>query len=72
VSIDNHYDVSEWNGEKYIVLSTANNFGGKSYFQAVFYMGAGVVCLLCAFIYILRDSLGSKVDYTDPYNLKWD
>jgi hypothetical protein len=30
LKVRNNYDVSDWNGEKYFVLTTTSGFGGKN------------------------------------------
>lgn len=68
----NLYDVDEWDGEKYVVFTTTNIFGGKNVFIGILFIVAGAVCFVSALIYMLRYVLGSKVDYTDLSNLKWN
>lgn len=46
--INNNYDVSGFNGEKYVILSTSCAFGGKIAFLGVLYIVVGGIALLGA------------------------
>ena len=46
VSIVNSYDVSSFNGQKHVVLSTTSIFGGKNDFLGVIYIISGGIALL--------------------------
>ena len=49
VTIDNKYDVSSFNGEKYLILSTTNSLGGKNTFLSISYIVIGAISvILCA------------------------
>ena len=43
--IGNTYDVSSYNGSKYVILTNANAIGGQNYFLAVCYIVLGVLSL---------------------------
>lgn len=51
VNAYSHYDVSEWGGEKWIVLSTNGKFGGKNTALGVIFIVAGVFCFLCCLVF---------------------
>ena len=47
IQINNHLS-----RKKYIILSTRNVFGGKSYFLGIMYIIFGIICLIAAVVYI--------------------
>jgi len=51
--VDSRYDVSPYEGSKYLVLSTTNALGGKNYFLAVCYLVVGSLCIVFAFIFLI-------------------
>lgn len=53
VTIKNNYDVSTFDGEKYIVLSTANAFGGKNKFLGISYIVVGGICIILAIVFLI-------------------
>lgn len=53
VYIDNQFEVSPFQGQKFFVLSTTNALGGKNYFLAVCYIVVGTLCMLFAFIFCI-------------------
>ena len=53
VHIDNQFEVSPFQGQKFFVLSTTNALGGKNYFLAVCYIVVGTLCMLFAFIFCI-------------------
>ena len=71
VTVRSNYDVSPWSGEKHIVVSTANRFGGRNLFIGIVYLCAAGVALLMLLAYVLRGLFGHKKEY-DLNNLKWD
>lgn len=54
IKIKNTYDVSKFKGSKYIVLSTANAFGGKNDFLAIAYLVVGSICFCITIFFIVR------------------
>ena len=46
VVIVNNYDVSSFNGQKHIVISTTSFFGGKNQFLGVLYVVVGGLALI--------------------------
>lgn len=70
LEIENNYDVSNWDGEKLVVLSTANALGGKNYFLGIVFLSAGGLCCI-AVIFFCGMSMISKRKVTDPAHLKW-
>ncbi|CAD8147462.1 unnamed protein product [Paramecium pentaurelia] len=61
VQIKNTYNVSSFNGKKYIVFSTTNAFGGKNEFLSIAYICVGVVCCVVTLGFLIRKFL-SKAD----------
>lgn len=55
------YNVSSFNGKKFIVFSTTNAFGGKNEFLSIAYICVGVVCCVVTLGFLIRKFL-SKVD----------
>ena len=45
IIVQSNYDISKYDGEKWIVLSTATYFGGKNNFSGTCYVVIGVLCL---------------------------
>jgi hypothetical protein len=71
VTVKSYYDVSPWDGEKHIIVSTANRFGGRNLFIGIVYLCAAGVALVMLLAYTLRGVFGSKKEY-DLNNLKWE
>jgi hypothetical protein len=69
VSILNNYDVSQWNGEKHIVLATAGHFGGKSNALAVMCLAGGFFALLSALMFGVGTC--AKREKLRDQTLKW-
>ena len=53
VNITNNYNVSNFNGSKYLILRTVNNFGGKNTMLAITYIIFGGICIILAIIFII-------------------
>lgn len=53
IIINNQYPVESFNGEKYIVLSTVNAFGGKNSFLGISYIVVGCICFVMALLFFL-------------------
>jgi len=51
--ITNNYDVSQYSGKKYIVLSTTNAFGGKHYFLGLLLIIIGVLSIILCIVFLL-------------------
>ena len=54
VQIDNTYPVSEFDGKKYVVLSTTGWLGGKNPFLGFAYIIVGALCILLCFGFLLK------------------
>lgn len=54
IVITNNWPVKKWKGQKYIVLSQANIFGGKNIFLAYVYAGFGAILIVTSIIFIVR------------------
>lgn len=46
ITIENRYDVSKFDGEKYLILSTTNDLGGKNNFLAISYIVIGALSII--------------------------
>lgn len=53
------YNVSKFEGQKALVLSTTNVFGGKNEFLAISYIVVGVVCSLITIGFLIRKLLAN-------------
>ena len=69
--IQSNYDVSEWSGEKHLVLSTANALGGRNPFLGIVYLSAAGVAACMMVLFVLRYKFGARTE-VDLNNLKWD
>lgn len=70
-AITNNFDVSEFEGKKYIVLSTVNAYGGKNPFLGVAYLVVGALCLFFSVIFFLKQKLYPR-PLGDVHSLKWN
>lgn len=57
VTIANNWLVSGFGGEKYIVISQTNRFGGKNTFLSYIYMGFGALMLLTSVCFGVRKGM---------------
>jgi len=53
INIQNLYNVKDFQGKKYFVLSTTNMLGGQNYFLAVCYIVVGALCIVFAIIFFV-------------------
>ena len=60
VKIDNKFDVSSFNGKKYLILSTVNAFGGKNSFLGISYIVLGGISIILAVVFVIGYNLHSK------------
>ena len=60
VTINNKFDVSSFNGIKYLILSTVNAFGGKNSFLGISYIVLGGISIVLAIVFIIGYNLHSK------------
>ena len=60
VEIENKFDVSSFNGKKYLILSTVNAFGGKNSFLGISYIVLGGISIVLAIIFIIGYNIHSK------------
>lgn len=58
--IVNNYDVSSFDGQKHIVMSTTSAFGGKADFLGVLYIVVGVLAMLGALVIFLTYYLKTR------------
>eukprot|EP00826_Nyctotherus_ovalis_P003224 TRINITY_DN1064_c0_g1_i24.p1 TRINITY_DN1064_c0_g1~~TRINITY_DN1064_c0_g1_i24.p1 ORF type:complete len:220 (+),score=29.21 TRINITY_DN1064_c0_g1_i24:91-750(+) len=47
------YNVNEFDGKKFIVLSTTNAFGGKNYFLGWFFIGTAIVSVVLCVVFLV-------------------
>jgi len=50
-----NFNLEEWSGNKYFILSTKSSFGGKNYLLPILFLITGCLCVL-ATILLLRTS----------------
>ena len=60
VKIENNFDVSSFNGKKYLILSTVNAFGGKNSFLGISYIVLGGISIILAVVFVIGYNLHSK------------
>lgn len=60
VHVTSLYDVSDFDGEKFIVLSTANALGGKNNFLGIAYLVVGSLTLVLAGAFIVKGCLWKR------------
>ena len=60
VNIDDQFDVSSFNGKKYIILSTVNAFGGKNSFLGISYIVLGGISIILAIVFIIGYNVHTK------------
>ena len=60
VKIENNFDVSSFNGKKYLILSTVNAFGGKNSFFGISYIVLGGISIVLAVVFVIGYNLHSK------------
>jgi len=53
LSIMNNYDMRKFEGEKSIILSTTNAFGGKNYILGGFFIGVGGLSMLLCIVFLI-------------------
>ena len=67
--IDYNYDVSGFSGEKEIIISTTNIFGGKNNFLGIAYVVVGLLCLLLGTGLTIAHKYQGKLLESDPQML---
>ena len=60
VEIEDNFDVSTFNGKKYLILSTVNAFGGKNSFLGISYIVLGGISIILAVVFIIGYNVHSK------------
>jgi hypothetical protein len=68
VQISNSFDVSNWDGEKHIVLATANQFGGRSFALSTTLFVAGALSFVGAVAGFAMSMKKSKVFTTNDHS----
>ena len=72
VEVENNFNVTKFNGKKYIYISEVNAFGGSSRFLSYIFFGYSALCIVLILVYTVFFFL--KVKGKDIYsteNLKW-
>ena len=67
--IDYNFDVQGFSGEKEIILSTTNMFGGKNSFLGIAYTIVGLICLLLGTALAIAHKYQGKLLESDPVML---
>ena len=60
VKVYDNFDVSSFNGQKYLILSTVNAFGGKNSFLGISYIVLGSISIILAIVFIIGYNIHSK------------
>ena len=50
LQVTNNYNLQEWNGDKYFILSTNSSFGGRNYTLPIFLLISSILSAIGAFI----------------------
>ena len=59
-NVTNNFKVKEFDGKKFIVLSTMSFMGGKNPFIGIAYITVGVICLLLSIGFALKNHLSPR------------
>lgn len=70
LKILNTYPVDEFDGKKYVVLSTTSWIGGKNDFLGWAYIVVGVICLLLSAVFLIKDKVSPR-ELGDMKYFKW-
>jgi uncharacterized membrane protein len=72
VEIENRFDVSKFDGKKYLYISEVNRFGGKSRFMGIFFlvMAAILVLMMLVFVFLYFTRVHGKDIYSTE-DLTW-
>ena len=60
VTIENNFDVTKFDGKKFLILSTVNAFGGKNTFLGISYIVLGAICIVLAVVFIIGYNVHQK------------
>ena len=60
VTIEDNFNVTSFNGKKYLILSTVNAFGGKNSFLGISYIVLGGISIILAVVFIIGYNIHSK------------
>jgi len=71
VEIENNYPVDDFDGEKYVVLTTISWMGGKNPFLGYAYIVVGAICILLAIAFALRHAIKPRKLGDERY-LNWN
>ena len=72
IFVENNYDVSNWEGEKYFVLSTANSLGGTTKFLGYLLLAGAAACWVVIGLFLLKNKVSPIPPYDDLTDLHWD
>lgn len=59
-NITNNYDVSEWGGQKSVVLTTSGPLGGKNYFLGMIFLFTAMGCMFASLFFCGRAMISKK------------
>ncbi|KAI8372765.1 cell division control protein 50 [Radiomyces spectabilis] len=71
VSIDMNFDTLQYDGTKWLVLSTTTPLGGRNPYLGIAYMAIGALCLLLGAIFAARHLIKPR-KLGDPSYLSWN
>lgn len=71
VQIQNNYPVSEFNGKKYVVLSTTTWIGGKNPFLGWAYIVVGIICFVQGIVFAVKQKISPR-KLGDTKYLDWN
>merc|ERR1712159_946448 len=70
-NMTNNFHVGDFEGEKALVMTTLSWVGGKNYFLGVAYVVVGVLCVVLAILFGVKQ-LVSPRKLGDPRYLQWN
>lgn len=68
--VNANYEVSSFNGEKYLVISSVGQFGGKNPFLGIAYIVVGSISLMLGVLFALKHYFSPRA-FGDVNKLHW-
>ena len=60
LQIQNNYDVSQWDGEKRVIITNVNSLGGKNYFLGMIFVFCSILCCFSSLFFCGRAMISKK------------